>query len=55
MKKILLILLVIVSTGASAQSILSRLHFGIKAGGNYSNFTNANFDTDPLMGFHAGA
>ncbi|MFT3993333.1 MAG: porin family protein [Dysgonomonas sp.] len=56
MKKILLILLVVVvSTGASAQSLFSRLHFGVKAGGNYSNFTNADFGTDPLMGFHAGA
>lgn len=32
----------------------SRLEFGIKAGGNYSNFTNANFSTDPLPGFNAG-
>ncbi len=57
MKKIILIVLVMVSvsTGASAQSILDRLYFGIKGGGNYSNFTNADFDTDPLMGFHAGA
>lgn len=55
MKKMIFIFLVMVSTGASAQGLLSRLSFGLKAGGNYSNFTNASFDTDPLMGFHAGA
>lgn len=59
MKKNILIFLVIFSTSASAQGILGgvldRLHFGVKAGGNYSNFTNADFGTDPLMGFHAGA
>ena len=36
------------------QKIMSKLEFGLTAGGNYSNFTNANFATDPLHGFHAG-
>lgn len=36
------------------KKIGSRLELGITAGGNYSNFTNANFTTDPLPGFHAG-
>ncbi|MCC8408121.1 PorT family protein [Mucilaginibacter sp. UR6-1] len=37
-----------------AQSLLKRLEFGLKAGGNVSNFTNADFPTDPLYGFHGG-
>lgn len=36
------------------QKLMKKLEFGITAGGNYSNFTNANFATDPLPGFHAG-
>jgi hypothetical protein len=44
-----------VSTKGFSQSILKRLEFGVKAGANYSNFTNASFATDPLVGFHAGA
>jgi hypothetical protein len=36
------------------QKLLSKLEFGITAGGNYSNFTDANFSTDALPGFHAG-
>lgn len=36
------------------KKIMSKLEFGLKAGGNYSNFTDANFTTDPLPGFHAG-
>lgn len=55
MKKLLLICLVLVSAKGYSQSILNRLEFGIKAGTNYSNFTDANFPTDPLIGFHAGA
>jgi len=31
------------------------LSFGLKAGGNYSNYTNADFATEGIMGFHAGA
>lgn len=37
------------------QGLMSRLSFGLKAGANYSNYTNANFNTDALPGFHAGA
>lgn len=36
------------------KKLISKLEFGIKAGGNYSNFTSANFATDPLPGFNAG-
>ncbi len=39
---------------SSDQSIWKKFEFGIKGGGNYSNFTNANFATDPLPGFNAG-
>lgn len=55
MKKLILICLVLVATKGFSQSILKRLEFGLKAGANYSNFTNASFPTDPLVGFHAGA
>lgn len=37
-----------------SQKLLSKLEFGITAGGNYSNFTGANFSTEALPGFHAG-
>ncbi|CAM3994640.1 Outer membrane protein beta-barrel domain-containing protein [Pedobacter westerhofensis] len=37
-----------------AKKILSKMEFGITAGGNASNFTEANFGTDPLPGFQAG-
>ncbi|HEK22039.1 MAG: PorT family protein [Mucilaginibacter sp.] len=36
------------------QKLMSKLEFGIKAGGNYSYFNGANFSTDPLPGFNAG-
>ncbi len=59
MKKLMLIALLLVSVrsfGQSAiQGIFSRLEFGLKVGTNVSNFTNANFPTDPLIGFNAGA
>lgn len=59
MKKLILICLVLLSSKgfsqSSTQGILSRLEFGIKAGANVTNFTNASFPTDPLIGFHAGA
>ena len=55
MKKLILICLVLASTKGFSQSIFKRFEFGLKAGANYSNFTNANFPTDPLVGFHAGA
>ncbi|WP_343674898.1 porin family protein [Chitinophaga sp.] len=58
MKKLLVISFVLASThsfGQSfAQGIFSRLSFGVKAGANYSNYVNADFATDPLVGFHAG-
>lgn len=55
MKKLLLIGLTLASTHCFSQGLFSRLSFGLKAGGNYSNYTNANFQTDGLLGFHAGA
>lgn len=55
MKKLMLICLILVSSKSFSQSILKRFEFGLKAGANYSNFTDANFPTDPLVGFHGGA
>ncbi|SHN33248.1 porin family protein [Chitinophaga sp. CF418] len=55
MKKLLFICLVLLSTKGFSQSFLKRFEFGLKAGANYSNFTNTDFATDPLVGFHAGA
>jgi len=55
MKKLLFICLVLLSTKGFSQSFLNRFEFGLKAGANYSNFTNTDFATDPLVGFHAGA
>ncbi len=55
MKKLLVICLVLLSVQGFGQGLLKRLEFGLKAGVNYSNFTNADFPTDPLVGFHAGA
>lgn len=54
MKRTLVIMLALLATRASAQGIFKRLEFGVKAGGNVTNFTNAAFPTDPLYGFHAG-
>lgn len=64
MKKLILAVLVLVSTTCFAQTspenqsfgkkIMSRLEFGIKAGANASNFNKFNLPTDPLIGFHAG-
>lgn len=36
------------------KNLTDRLYFGVKAGANYSDFTNAGFDTEGLVGFHAG-
>ncbi|SFD98364.1 Outer membrane protein beta-barrel domain-containing protein [Chitinophaga sp. CF118] len=57
MKKLLFVCLVLAlaSTNGYSQSLLKRLSFGLKAGANYSNYSNADFATDPLVGFHAGA
>jgi hypothetical protein len=58
MKKLMFICLVLLSIKSFSQSftqgLLQRMEFGLKAGVNYSNFTNAGFATDPLIGFHAG-
>lgn len=57
MKKLFLFIIgtLILSVQGHGQSLLQRLEFGVKAGVSASNFTNANFPTDPLYGFHAGA
>ena len=55
MKKLLIAVLVLLSTQSFSQGLFSRLSFGIKAGANYSNYTNADFATDALVGCHAGA
>lgn len=48
----------LMSTGAFSQGLvpglMKRLEFGIKAGVGYSDFVNANFATDPLVGYHFG-
>lgn len=54
MKRLLFICFVLVTTRGFSQGFLKRFEFGLKAGVNYSNFTNASFPTDPLIGFHAG-
>lgn len=57
-KNLLIVSVLLISGNCFSQSffgqILERLHFGVKAGANYSNFTNANFNTEGLVGFHAG-
>lgn len=55
MKNLFLLCIVLVSSNAFSQSLFDRLHFGLKAGANYSDFYNADFDTEGLPGFHAGA
>ncbi len=53
MKRLLIFPLVLLSTGLFAQ----KFQIGIKGGVNVSNFTGSNFqnfDTKPLVGFHAG-
>lgn len=54
MKNLMLSCLVLMSTQCFSQGLFQRLHFGIKAGANYSNYANADFKTDALVGFHAG-
>lgn len=58
MKKLIILGFILVSGNCFSQSffkgIANRLDFGIKAGANYSNFTNADFKSDALTGFHAG-
>lgn len=61
MKKLLLLsaFCVLLSSKGFSQGFMKKLsqklEFGIKAGGNYSDFGDAGFSTDPLAGFHAGA
>ncbi len=59
MKKLILLSFILVATNSFGQSpiknLMQRFEFGVKAGANYSNFNNANFDTEGLLGFHAGA
>ncbi|MBL4559366.1 MAG: PorT family protein [Labilibaculum sp.] len=54
MRKVILIVLTVISTQAFGQSFLERFHFGIKAGTNYSDFIDTDFDTKGLTGFHGG-
>lgn len=60
MKKLVLFACILISTKAFSQEknffgkILDRTSFGLKAGGNYSNFTNAGFETEGLPGFNVG-
>lgn len=57
-KNLCFVLLILVTGSCFSQgskTILERIHFGVKAGSNYSDFTNAKFSTEGLIGFHAGA
>lgn len=59
MKKAIMVLLIVIVTQQGFgqglfKGIVSRLSYGIKAGGNYSNFSNTNFETKEIAGFHAG-
>jgi len=66
MRKLVLMLVVLVAVSTKgfsqaapenqsfAKKILGKMEFGITAGGNMSNFSSANFATDPLPGFQAG-
>jgi hypothetical protein len=54
MKKLLILPLIVISSGLFAQNF----QFGLKAGANISNFTNtsfSNFDNKAAVGFHGGA
>src|SRR5258707_6212307 len=58
MKNLMLSCFVLLSTNCFSQGliqgIMGRTHVGIKAGANYSNYVNAGFNTDGLVGYHAG-
>ncbi|MFT4154006.1 porin family protein [Parafilimonas sp.] len=55
MKKTILLAVIILTAHAGfGQSPWKRFHFGIKGGANYSDFTNAGFETEGLTGFHGG-
>ncbi|MEN4761612.1 porin family protein [Chryseobacterium sp. C39-AII1] len=57
-KNLSIAVIVFISANCFSQSfmgdIVNRLHFGVKAGVNYSDFTNASFNTEGLTGFQAG-
>ena len=55
MRTLLLFCLILASTQSFSQGLFQRLSFGLKAGGNYSNYANADFKTESIAGFHAGA
>lgn len=56
MKKAFLVAVVIMTANVSfGQSFLNRFYFGLKAGGNFNNFVNADFGTESLLGYHGGA
>lgn len=55
MKNLFLFCIILISSSAFSQSFFDRLHFGLKAGGNYSDFYNGDIDTEGIAGFHAGA
>jgi hypothetical protein len=61
MKNLLVLGFVLLSLNGFSQGFMKglaqRLSFGLKAGGNYSNYVNTNgeFTSDGLAGFHAGA
>jgi hypothetical protein len=60
MKKLIIFSFILVSSAncfsqGFTKNLFKRLSFGVKGGANYSNFTNADFETDGLVGFHAGA
>lgn len=50
MKKMMLIAVLFCSTATFAQ----RFQIGAKAGGNLSNYTGGNFETNALFGYHVG-
>ncbi|WP_170982859.1 porin family protein [Dyadobacter frigoris] len=58
MKKLVFASLMLASVNGFAQGtmkdIMKRIQVGVTAGGNYSDFMNADFDTEGLPGFHAG-
>lgn len=50
-----MIVVLMASNASFGQSFFNRFYFGLKAGGNYSNFVDADFETEGMHGFHAGA
>ncbi len=54
-----LLVFLTITSHSFGQNLLSnlfeRVHFGVKAGVNYSDFVDADFNTDGLIGFHGGA